>query len=150
MANHGNWAVSWKEGAGQGLLWASSSGCTDDIDRLSQRSLKLFKQNHLDFLKANFRLFAKFQWKRRKPISYSKCCMLCLVTQSRPTLCSLTDCRLPGSSVHRILQARIQEWVAMPSSRGSSHPRDWTQVSHIADRFFTIWATREAREYWCG
>ena len=46
--------------------------------------------------------------------------------------------------LHRILQARILEWVAMPSSRGSSQPRDWTQVSHIAGRFFTIWATREA------
>ena len=39
------------------------------------------------------------------------------------------DCSLPGSSVHRILQARILEWVAIPFSRGSSQPRDWTQVS---------------------
>ena len=44
-----------------------------------------------------------------------------------------------------ILQARILGWVAMPSS---SQPRDWTQVSHIAGRFFTIWASREAQEYW--
>ena len=42
-----------------------------------------------------------------------------------------------------ILQARILEWVAMPSSRGSSQPRDWTQVSHIASRFFTNWAARK-------
>ena len=42
-----------------------------------------------------------------------------------------------------ILQAGILEWVAMPFSRGSSWPRDWTWVSHIAGRFFTIWATRE-------
>ena len=41
-----------------------------------------------------------------------------------------------------ILQARILEWVAMPSSRGSSQSRDWTQVSHIAGGFFTVWATR--------
>ena len=47
-------------------------------------------------------------------------------------------------SVHGILQARILEWVAMPSSRGSSQPRDWIQVSHIVGGFFTIWATREA------
>ena len=47
-------------------------------------------------------------------------------------------------TVHRILQARILEWVAMPSSRGSSWPRDQTQVSRIAGRFLTIWATREA------
>ena len=54
------------------------------------------------------------------------------------------DYSLPGSCVHGILQARILEWVARPSSKGSSQPRDQTQVSHIADRFFTVWATREA------
>ena len=41
-----------------------------------------------------------------------------------------------------ILQARVLEWVAMPFSRRSSQPRNRTQVSHIAGRFFTIWATR--------
>ena len=41
------------------------------------------------------------------------------------------------------LQARILEWVSMPSSRGSSQPLDWTQVSRIAGRFFSAWATRE-------
>ena len=41
-----------------------------------------------------------------------------------------------------ILQARILEWVVFPFSRGSSQPRDWTQVSHTAGRFFTSWATR--------
>ena len=46
----------------------------------------------------------------------------------------------PGSSVHGILQARILGWVAIPFSRGSSWRRDQTQVSYIADRFFTIWA----------
>ena len=45
--------------------------------------------------------------------------------------CNLMDCCLPGSSLHGILQARILEWVAMPSSRGSSQPRDWTHVSCI-------------------
>ena len=50
------------------------------------------------------------------------------------------DRSLPGSSVLRILQARILEWVAMPSSRGSSRPRYGAQVSCIAGKFFTIWA----------
>ena len=54
------------------------------------------------------------------------------------------DCSPPGSSVHGILQARTLEWVAMPSSRGSSQPRNQTEVSRIAGRFFTVWATREA------
>ena len=49
-----------------------------------------------------------------------------------------------------VLQARILEWVAMPSSRGFSHPRDQTQVSCIAGRFFTTWVTKEAQEYWSG
>ena len=44
--------------------------------------------------------------------------------QSCPTLCDPRDCSPPGSSVPGILQARIPEWVAMPSSRGSSRPRD--------------------------
>ena len=54
------------------------------------------------------------------------------------------DCSLSGSSVCGILQARNLEQVAISFSRGSSQPRDWTQVSCIEDRFFTIWATREA------
>ena len=68
-----------------------------------------------------------------------------LVALLCPTLCDPMDCSLPGSSVHGILQARILEWVAMPSSRASSQPRDQTQVSHIAGRFSTIWATRKAQ-----
>ena len=61
------------------------------------------------------------------------------VAQSCLTLCNLIDC-----TVHEILQARILEWVAFPFSRGSSPPRDWSQVSGIAGEFFTSWATREA------
>ena len=61
------------------------------------------------------------------------------VAQSCPTLCDPMD-----YTVHGILQARILEWVAFPFSRGSSQPRDQTQVSHITGRFFASWATREA------
>ena len=64
------------------------------------------------------------------------------VPQSCPTLCDPMDSSLPGSSDHGILQLRILEWVAIPFSRGSSRWRDWTWVSCIASRFFTIWATR--------
>ena len=53
-------------------------------------------------------------------------------------------------TVHVILQARILKWVAIPFSRGSSQPRDQTQVSHIVGGFFTSWATKEAQEYWSG
>ena len=53
-------------------------------------------------------------------------------------------------TVHGIIQARILEWVAVPFSRGSSQSRERTQVSRIAGRFITSWATREAQEYWRG
>ena len=53
------------------------------------------------------------------------------------------DCSPPGSSVHGILQARVLEWVAISSSRGSSQPSNWTQISHISGRLFTDWATRK-------
>ena len=59
-----------------------------------------------------------------------------------PTLCDPVDCSPPGSSIHGILQARILEWFAISFSRGSSWPRDRTQVSCIAGRCFNLWATR--------
>ena len=75
----------------------------------------------------NGKILWKWEWKWRSLYS---------------TLC---DC-----TVHGILQARLLKWVAFAVSRGSSQPRDWTQVSRIAGRFFTNWATREAQEYWSG
>ena len=65
-----------------------------------------------------------------------------LLTQSCPTLWDTMDCSLRGSSVHGILQARVLDWVTIPFSRGSSRPKDQTQISCIAGRFFTIWATK--------
>ena len=53
----------------------------------------------------------------------------------------------PWSSVHGILQARKLEWVAILFSRGSSQPRDWVQVSSIADGFFTVWAIKDILTY---
>ena len=62
---------------------------------------------------------------------------VCYLLSPCPTLCNPMDCSPLGSSVHGILQN-------IPFSRGSSWPRDWTWVSCIADRFFTIWVTRKA------
>ena len=56
------------------------------------------------------------------------------------------DYSLPSSSVHGIFQAIVLEWIAISFSRGSSRPRDRTQVSRILDRRFTVWATREVKE----
>ena len=55
------------------------------------------------------------------------------------------DWSLPGSGVHEIFQARILEWVNHSFSRGSSQPKDQTQVSCTTGRFFTDWTTREAQ-----
>ena len=67
------------------------------------------------------------------------------VAQSCPTLCNPMDFR-----VHGILQARILEWVAFPFSRGSSQPRNRTQVSHIAGGFFSRWATGKPKNTGVG
>ena len=63
---------------------------------------------------------------------------------------SLRLCNPMDYTIHGIPQARILEWVAFPFSRGSSQPRDQTQISHTAGRFFTSWVTREAQEFWSG
>ena len=69
------------------------------------------------------------------------CCCYCLVVKSRSALCDPMDCSLPDSSVHRISQASILEWVATSFSRGSSRLRHQTHVSckspSLAGRFFT-------------
>ena len=79
-------------------------------------------------------------FRQSKPLGQSKpfrmwivgLCVRAKSLQLCPTLCNPMDCSPPGSSVHGILQARILEWVAMPSSRGYSQPRDQTQVSCIS------------------
>ena len=60
------------------------------------------------------------------------------VAKSCPTLCDPMDCHLPGSSVHGIFQARVLEWGAIYSARGSSRPRDPIWDSRIVGRRFTV------------
>ena len=82
-------------------------------------------------------------------IQYSKlligkmCVCVCVCMSCSVVLCNPMDCSPPGSLVHGISQARILEWVAISFSRRSSPPRDWTWVSCIAGRVFTIWTIRE-------
>ena len=68
---------------------------------------------------------------------------------SRVWLFDPMDCSPPGSSAHGIFQARVLERVATSFSRRSSRPRDWTWVSRIVGRCFTLWATREVPN-WSG
>ena len=65
-------------------------------------------------------------------------CVCVLVAQSYLTLCDPMGCSSPGSSIHGIFQARILEWIDISFSRGSSLPRDQTQVSHIAGRLYHL------------
>ena len=75
---------------------------------------------------------------------------LCLVVHSCPTLCDPMDCSVPGSSVHGDSPVKNTGVGCHALLRGSSESSDWTQISHIAGGFFTVWATREAQEYWNG
>ena len=71
-----------------------------------------------------------WKWKKVKSLSRVR------------TLCDPMGCSLPGSSIRGVFQARILEWVSISFSRRASWPRDWTRVSRIVGRHFTIWATR--------
>ena len=98
----------------------------------------------------------------RTPLSLSLsiyiyiCIYICAVhaksLQLCPTLCDPLDYSLPGSSVHGIFQARILEWVAVPSSRGSSQFRERTRIfcgSYIAGRFLTVEPLGKPHIYMC-
>ena len=82
---------------------------------------------------------SQLQW---NPVNAAPCCTWPL---------SVSDSLWPhgyspaGSSVRGILQTKILEWVAMPSSRGSSQPRDWTQVFRITGKLFISWVAREPK-----
>ena len=82
-------------------------------------------------------------------------CVCVQLLQSYPALGDAMDCSLPGSFVPRILQARLLEWIAIPSSRGSSRLGDRTQISvspALAGGFFTISATwrTQVLASWCA
>ena len=123
-------------------IWISSNEV--DETRFFLISKKFFCLKHLTFIififywriiaLQNFAVFCQTSTWIRHVSEWVK------VAQSCPSLCGPMY-----YTVHGILQARILEWVAFPFSKGSSQPRTRTQVSHIAGRFFTSWATREAQ-----
>ena len=97
-------------------------------------------------LSQNAPLSSTLKW----PTTICTCNYMCQwseIAQSCLTLCDPMDCSLPGSSVHGIFQAMVLEWVAISFSRGSSRPRDRTQVFRIAGRRFTVWAMKESQNY---
>ena len=86
--------------------------------------------NEFIWLKAKRTALCTVLWLMKLCSTETLCCAQPL--QSCLALCDPMDCSPPGSSVHGILQARILEWIAMPSSRGSSRPRDQTCISYVS------------------
>ena len=121
------------QGSPQGFSFASSGdllcNTVTALNTTELHTLKLIKMVHLGVFCHNLQMLMK--------LSIS-CSIVSDFLRSPWTIAQ------PGSSVLRILQGRTLEWVAIPFSRGSSRPRDQTQVSHIAGRFHTFWATMEA------
>ena len=102
-----------------------------NIGRINERKVHVELSQIVPKLSLVVFLFVFLFWSKVQSAS----CLTCVRTKSLPlclTLWDPMDCSLPGSSIHWILPARILEWVAMPSSRGSSWPRDWTCVSYIS------------------
>ena len=94
--------------------------------------VNLYNYVHIQFSFLRIWMVWDFQRRDMKVTSESE------VAQSSPTLCDPMDCSLPGASVQGIFQARVLEWVPISFSRGSSWLRDWTLVSCIAGRHFTL------------
>ena len=89
------------------------------------------------FLQAWLRLSAQlcYIWRPEPSQPHSLAAARAKLLQLCPTLCDPVDCSPSGSFAHGILQGRILEWVAMPSSRGSAWPRDWTCISYVSCRW---------------
>ena len=119
------WAAVYGVAQSQtGLKWRSSSSSSSSM--VQRNLLKTILENNI------------------KIIHIYVCVYVCVCAQSRLTPCDPKDCSPPGSSVRGMLQARKLAWVSNSFSRWSSQPRDGTQVSCNAGRFFTLWATNEA------
>ena len=101
-----------------GAWWAAVHGAAQSQTQLKQLSSSSSKES----------LVCTLHWKFPE---FRKHCG-CVHTQLCLTFCDSLDCRPPDSSLHGILQARILEWVAISSSRGSSQPRDWTCISRVS------------------
>ena len=136
---HTLWVISTK--------WAFVLGDESLLHMLSQYIL----QCEMKQISRQEGCYIHFGGQCKKQSSHMVCCALCLVTQSCLTVCNNMGCArqsmwspLDTPLSMGILQARILGWVAMPSSRESFQPRNWTQVSCIVGRWFTNWAMREA------
>ena len=118
------------------ILWVHEKTLFLEINEPKYKNLIIFQKFNE----------TKLPKKRQMHLTFYCCC--CLVAQSCLTLATPWTAARQAPLSMRILQARSLEWIAMPSSRGSSQPRVRTQVSYTAGRFFTIWATREVLTFY--
>ena len=158
MATHSSilaWRIPWTEEPGG--LQSTALQSQTLLKRLSTHAVKKTKESHWQNVSVNIlyscKCFGICSWSwRQEPRMGEGCilCCVCLVAQLCLTLRDPMEWSPPGSSVHGILQARILEWITMPSSRGSSQPRDGTHVSCISSigrQVFSHSATWEAQSY---
>ena len=121
------------------IKWKYKSICTAKNNKIKWELLKCWP-----YLYTTQLVRPKLRWRDMSIdmsiLSHQIVCVCVLVTQSCPTLYNSM-----GNARHGISQTRTLEWGAIPSSRGSSQPRDWSQVSHTGGRFLTIWATRYSK-----
>ena len=126
----------WVQGRGQG--WTGRLGLT-----YVHVCVKQIPSGSLLYSTGNSALCSVVTWlggmgvgvrgrSKREGIIYACNIYISRCAQSCPTLCNPVDCSPPCSSVHGTFQARIPEWVAISSSRGSSWPRDWIHISYVS------------------
>ena len=127
-----------KEGQWSWQLLSEQKCCQDRLRKIEERPSNSLVWKE----KMKYYSFNAVWWKY---ICISKCCAVLSHVWLFATPWTITRQAPPSMG---ILWARILEWFAMPSSRGSSKPRNQTQVSRTAGGFFTVWATRKAQEYW--
>ena len=118
----------WREDLVRGWIVTGNNLSWSEHTLLWLRSLGFIHQDFI-FLSTYNNLSQPISLTPTPPLM---CMLYAKLLQSCLILCSPMDCSPPGSSVHGILQARILEWVAMPSSRGSSRPSDRTWVSYVS------------------
>jgi len=143
----------------QKLLCCRSNVRSFNVLDLFSVSLFLLQDNGVNILTISYWVnsTSKYIIYSIYPLSdISMCVCVCVcevkwkeVAQLCPTLCNSMDCSLRGFSIYGNFPGKILEWVAISFSRRSSRPSDWTQVSRIIGRRFTVWATREVRVCVC-